>query len=127
MSYYESFIWAIGMLRPFVDPEKLLSNITGWGTTDRVLIMAGIGDRLLTRDLQESSAKTYREAFSQLVKDGLLEAKDYDVHPFPGEGGMDNSGHGVRVAWVPGSGHHLQNDVTWEVGAEKLLDFIMQL
>lgn len=115
------------MLRPFVEPEKLLSNITGWGTTDRVLIMAGIGDRLMTRDLQENSAKTYREAFSHLVKDGILEAKDYDVYPLPGEGCMDNSGHGVRVAWVPGSGHHLQNDVTWEVGAEKLLDFIMQL
>lgn len=127
LSRYESLNWVVGMLLPFVDPKKLLSNITGWGTTDRVLIMAGVGDRLLTKDVQESSAKTYRTAFSQLVKDGKLEGKDYDVHPLPGEGDMDNTGHGVRVAWVPGSGHHLQNDVAWEVGAEKLLDFIQQL
>ncbi len=127
LSRFESFTWAIGMLLPFVDPKKLLLNISGWGTTDRLLIMAGTEDKLLTRSVQEKSAKVYRTAFSQLVEGGKLEAKNNQVQLLEGEGGMDNTGHGVRLAWVPGSGHHLQNDVTWKIGAEKLLDFVQQL
>lgn len=98
LSRFESFHWALGMLLPFVDPPTLVANVAGWGTTDRILIMAGTEDQLLRRNIQEDSAKTYRAAFSQLVARGALEAKDYDVRPLAGEGGADTTGHGVRVA-----------------------------
>ncbi|RYO95971.1 hypothetical protein DL765_011709 [Monosporascus sp. GIB2] len=127
LSRYESFLWPIGMLLPFVDAKKVLQNITGWGASDKLLIMAGTGDKMMTKNVQEKAANTYRIAFSELVKDKKLEAKDEEVRPLAGEGGMDNSGRGVRLAWVPGAGHHLQNDAMWEIGAEKLLAFLQQL
>lgn len=128
LSRFESFLWPLAMFLPFVDPRRLLLNVTGWGAdVDRVLVMAGTADRMVTPDIVEKTARGYRAAFSRLVGDGEIEATDIGVHPLGGEGGIDNCGHGVRLAWVPGSGHHLQNDVMWEVGAEKLWEFIRQL
>ncbi|RYP70560.1 hypothetical protein DL771_005379 [Monosporascus sp. 5C6A] len=127
LSRYESIRWPLGMTRPFVDAKKLLQNITGWGASDRLLIMAGTADKLMTKNVQEQAADTYRIAFSELVKDKQLQAEDEEVRPLAGKGGMDNSGHGVRLAWVPGAGHHLQNEVMWEIGAEKILAFLQQL
>ncbi|KAI3340532.1 Alpha/Beta hydrolase protein [Ustulina deusta] len=125
MSSYESFLWPIGMIFRFVDPKKVLQNITGWGAgKNRVLIMAGIEEKLMTKPVQEKAADTYRTAFSGLVQDTKLEAHDDAVHALPGDGGMDSAGHGVELAWVPGAGHHLQNDTTWKIGAEKLLAFL---
>lgn len=130
LSRFESFLWPLGMLLPFVDPRRLLRSITGWDANvdvDRVLVMAGTADRMVSRDVAEETARVYRTAFSRLVGEGVIEAPDAEIRPLIGEGGMDNSGHGVRLAWVPGSAHHLQNDVTWEVGAVKLFEFIRQL
>ncbi len=125
MSSYESFLWPLGMIFRFVDPKKVLQNITGWGAgKNRVLIMAGIEEKLMTKPVQEKAADTYRTAFSELVQDTKLEAHDDAVHALPGDGGMDSAGHGVELAWVPGAGHHLQNDTTWKIGAEKLLAFL---
>ncbi|KAF3024390.1 hypothetical protein E8E14_014412 [Neopestalotiopsis sp. 37M] len=62
LSRYESFLWPMGMLLPFIDAKKVVSNITGWGKGERIFIMAGTGDRLMTSDVQEKSAMTYREA-----------------------------------------------------------------
>jgi hypothetical protein len=49
------------------------------------------------------------------------------VRRLEGQGGEDTTANGTRVTWVPGAGHHLQNDVQWQVGAEKLLAFYEQL
>ncbi|KAI1174988.1 Alpha/Beta hydrolase protein [Nemania sp. FL0916] len=127
MSRYEAFGWPLGMLFQFVDPKKALLNIKGWGVGNRLLIMAGTEDKLMTKPIQKQSAETYRTAFSELVREAALEAKDEPIYNTPGEGDMDNIGHGVQFAWVPGAGHHLQNDTAWEVGAEKLLEFLRQL
>ena len=130
MSRFESFVWTLGMILPFVDPRRLLLSIADWalgteaGDADRVLVMAGTADRIVSPDIVEKSARIYRAAFSRLIGDGGIGAKDAEVRPLDGEGGRDNSGHGVRLAWVPGSGHQLQNDVMWEVGAKKLVEFI---
>ena len=133
LSRFESFLWPLSMLLPFVDTRRVLLGIAGWGAdtgaadADRVLVMAGTADRMVTPDIVEKTAHGYRAAFSRLVGDGEIEATDIGVYPLGGEGGTDNCGHGVRLAWVPGSGHHLQNDVMWEVGAGKLWEFIRQL
>ncbi|GAP83912.1 putative alpha beta hydrolase fold protein [Rosellinia necatrix] len=127
MNRYESFLWPCGMVFRFADPKRVLRNITGWGTGNRVLIMAGTEEKLMTRPVQEKAAETYRAAFSGLVRDAILEAKDEAVQDLPGEGGLDNAGHGVELAYVPGAGHHLQNDTMWEIGAEKLLAFLRRL
>lgn len=127
MNRYESFLWPLGMLFRFTDPKKILRQITGWGTSNRVLIMAGTEEKLMTRPVQEKTADTYRTAFSELVRETKLQAKDDPVHALPGEGDLDTAGHGVDLAWVPGAGHHLQNDITWELGAAKLLAFLHRL
>jgi hypothetical protein len=128
LSHYESLLWPLAMLRPFVDAKRLLRNITGWGNDgDRVLIMSGTCDRLMTEDVQREAAKTYRDAFLDLVDDKKLECKVEEIARLEGEGSMDDTGLGVRLVFVPGAGHHVQNDVQWKVGAGKLLAFLQQL
>ncbi|KAI0113650.1 Alpha/Beta hydrolase protein [Nemania sp. FL0031] len=105
LNRYESFLWPLGMMFRFVDPKRMMRNIIGW----------------------EKSAETYRIAFSELVRESKLEAKDETIHALPGEGDLDNAGHGVDLAWVPGAGHHLQNDMPWEIGAAKLWAFLRRL
>ncbi|KAH7347874.1 Alpha/Beta hydrolase protein [Plectosphaerella cucumerina] len=125
---YESFLWPISMMVPFTRPESILSSIEGWGADgERLMVMTGTGDKMMTRDIMEGMAETYRGAFDGLVDAKKLDAKSSPVAPLEGEGGRDNAGRGVRQTWVPVAGHHLQNDVTWEVGAKKLLDFYEQL
>ncbi|KXJ96389.1 Alpha/Beta hydrolase protein [Microdochium bolleyi] len=137
LNRYESFLWPLGMLLPFTDARKILRNITGWGSGggERVLIMAGTGDKLMTRSVQEKSALTFRTAFSEIAgREGGIEAKDDNgsIRPLVAAGSgsgseLDNAGHGVQLAYVQGAGHHLQNDTMWEVGAEKLARFLEQL
>lgn len=126
---YESFWWPIGMLAPFVDARKLLGNILGWNRrSDRILIMAGTRDKLMTRDVQIKAAETYRGAVWAVMMMGKkLEANSAPVKELKGDGGEDNSGQGIRLAWVPGAGHHVQNDVQWKVGAAKLFAWLEQL
>lgn len=127
MSRYESLPWSLGSMFHFVDPKRVLRKIEGWGVSNRVLIMAGAEEELMTKPIQEKEAETYRAAFSELVRKRTIGARDDAIHNLAGEGGLDNVGHGVELAWVPGSAHHLQNDTTWEIGAEKLLAFLHRL
>ena len=90
--------------------------------------MAGSEDKLMTPEVQFNSAKTYRDAFVAMVEEKKIEAtSDEEIVKMDGENNFDDAGHGVRLAFVPGAGHHLQNDVQWKVGAEKLLAFLRQL
>ncbi|KAI1839934.1 hypothetical protein JX265_013890 [Neoarthrinium moseri] len=128
LNRYESFLWPLGMLLPFVNAQKLLSNITGWGSGgDRVLIMAGTGDKLMTEPVQRKAAKTYRDAFSEMAALKKIDAEVREPEKVKGGCGLDDTGRGVTLAFVPGAGHHLQNDVQWKTGAEKLLVFLKQL
>lgn len=125
---YESFLWPLGMMYPFVNARRLLGGIRGWGHgSERILIMAGTGDKLMTQGVQVKAAKTYRDAFSALVDEKKIDEDSGSVRKLEGEGGKDNGGCGVRLAWVPGAGHHVQNDVQWKVGAAKLLAWLGQL
>jgi len=127
LSPYESFLWIMGMSKLFVDPQRVLKQISGWGVGQRLLVLRGEEDKLMNKLEMDKLASFYRRAFMDLVSQKKVEAENANVQTLLGEGDEDNTGHGVRVSMVPGAGHHLQNDVTWEVGARKLLDFYQQL
>jgi pimeloyl-ACP methyl ester carboxylesterase len=123
MPKYESFLWPNGMLFPFVSFKNILQRITGWGRGERILILAGEKDRLVSLDIAQREASEYRDAFKELVVSKKIEAKVEEV----AEEGIESAGWGVRFRVVEGAGHHFQNDNMWEVGAEKLLEFYEQL
>ncbi|KAK1965809.1 alpha/beta-hydrolase [Colletotrichum sublineola] len=124
---YESFLWPISMMRPFSSAANVISSIAGWGSSERIMVLAGTQDKMMTHHIMSNLAAFYRKGFEELVSGKKLDAKVEAVKPLDGEGGDDDQGSGVRLAWVPGAGHHLQNDAMWEVGAKKLRDFYEQL
>jgi pimeloyl-ACP methyl ester carboxylesterase len=126
---YECFWWPLTMMRPFTSFPQILTQISGWGegSSSRVLVLRGEYDRLMTLPVMEKLANTFRTTFSQLVREKKIESKEETVATIPGVGGRDTEGDGVRLCVVPGAGHHMQNDVGWEVGAQKLLEFYQQL
>jgi hypothetical protein len=130
-SPYESFIWALGMTKPFINQQNVLSQITGWGSGSgngqSVMVLSGELDKIMTLPIMEDLGHTYRTTYSSMVQEKRLQGEDAEVVPISGEGDRDNTGHGVRYCLVPRAGHHLQNDVTWEIGAQKLLAFYEQL
>lgn len=99
-SRFESFWWPLSMMRPFATAPQILANIKP-GEGDCVLVMAGEQDKLMTPDVTRNTAAFYKAALS--------------------------AGKGVRMELVEGAGHHLQNDVQWEDGAQRLLDWYRQL
>ncbi|KAF9877586.1 hypothetical protein CkaCkLH20_04721 [Colletotrichum karsti] len=124
---YESFLWPFSMMLPFAKPASIVNSIGGWGSGERILVMAGTQDKLMTHGVTSNLARTLRTAFAELVGSNKLDAQADEVKPLAGEGDKDDDGDWVRLAWVPGAGHHLQNDVMWEIGANKLLEFYEQL
>ncbi|KAK4236710.1 Alpha/Beta hydrolase protein [Achaetomium macrosporum] len=125
---YESFIWALGMMKPFVDGQKVLGQISSWGSSRQgILVLSGEVDKIMRLPIMEDVAEMYRKTYRSMVQQKKLDGEEHDVESFPGEGGRDNSGLGVRYCVVPRAGHHLQNDITWEIGAQKLLEFYEQL
>lgn len=121
---YESFLWPLGMNLPFVNVRRMIQGIMGWGVGERILILVGGGDRLTSKDIKSRLATEHRSTFASLVREKKIEAKVEEVRSL---GGEDTAGEGVRFAVVPEAGHHLQNDLQWELGAQKLLDFYNQL
>ena len=93
------------------------------------MILRGEYDRLMTLPVMEKLAGAFREAYRQLVRasDKKIDWRTEDAGSLPGAGGEDTQADGVRFSCVPGAGHHMQNDVGWEVGVQKLLDFYEQL
>ncbi|KAH8655891.1 Alpha/Beta hydrolase protein [Xylariales sp. PMI_506] len=128
LARYESFLWPLGMMKPFVRAQQLLQNVLGWGnSTERILIMAGTGDKLMTESVQRHAAKTYRDAYQKMMRSNNVDTKGEEIYKVEGEGGMDDTGFGVRLAFVPNAGHHLQNDSQRDTGAAKLVAFLKQL
>ncbi len=127
ISPYESLRWALGMMKPFANGEKVLEHISGGGSGQRLMVLAGELDKIMTVPIMQELAQWYRTKYNFLVRQGAVQGVDDEVVPLPGAGDQDNVGHGVRFCVVPKAGHHLQNDVPWEVGAQKLLAFYQQL
>ena len=124
---YESFMWAVDMMKPFVDQEKVLAQIAARDRGESVMILSAELDRIMRLPIMEDLAETYRATYSSMVREKRLRGEDAEAVPLAGEGDGDSVGHGVRYCVVPRSGHQLQNDVPWEVGARKLLAFYEQL
>ena len=128
---YESFLWPLGMMAPFANAATIVRRVAGWGQGggQRILVLAGGRDRLMTVDIMEKLAGFYRQPLRLLIRDKKLDAVDGPVEDGENSSkrGVDTNGDGVRFCVVPSAGHHMQNDVEWEVGAEKLLAFYRQL
>lgn len=131
---YESFLWPLGMMVPFANAATIIRKIADWGRGggQRILVLAGGRDRLMTMDVMEKLAAFYRQPLRQMLRDKKLDTVDGSS----GQVGdrensvnrdVDSDGDGVRLCVVPSAGHHMQNDAEWEVGAEKLLTFYRQL
>lgn len=123
LSPYESLLWPIGMFRPFVNVHNILQGIVDWGTSDRVMVLGGENDKLVTMSIMRRVAGTYRSAFGDLVESKKIEAESKGLRTQ----GEDNFGKGVTHATIPSAGHHTQNDEPWVVGAKKILSFYEQL
>lgn len=100
MNRYESFLWPSSMMRPFASANSILKHVDDQ-VKAAVLVMAGSQDKLMTPKITQETTAFYREA-------AITARGDDDA---------------VRLEFVEGAGHHLQNDIQWEDGAAKLLDF----
>jgi pimeloyl-ACP methyl ester carboxylesterase len=124
MPKYESLNWAIGMLRAFVDPTKVIGNIVGWEESDgkggRVAVIAGGVDKLMRLDIMERVAETYRGVVREMVGKKKVEmGTDGDEGLREVEKGvLEERREGVTLVVVEEAGHHLQNDAQREKGAE---------
>lgn len=121
-------------MAPFANAATIIRGISDWGHGggQRILVLAGGRDRLMTMDVMEKLAAFYRQSLKLLLKEKKLDAADSpsgQVHEYKNSVNrdVDTDGDGVRLCVVPSAGHHMQNDAEWEVGAEKLLTFYRQL
>ena len=116
MPEYESMLFPLGMMFPFVNIRRVLGNIVGWNRPNqsRLLVIAGERDKLMGVSLMQKMAALYRNAMVDFFAPEKLPLKDVD-------GGL------VTFEVVGGSGHHIQNDLYWEDGAGKILKFLEQL
>jgi len=124
----EAVFWALGMTSKFVDFRRVVQNIAGWGggklDGERILIMGGELDILMDPQMIHRLAKDYRNT----ARDSMGEKVDRinDVG-YSEEAYTEDREDGVRVVIVKGAGHHVQNDLQWEVGAQRVVDFLQQL
>lgn len=128
MPAFESILWPLGMMFPFVNTRNVLKNLLGWSTAskERVLVLAGSEDALMGVKLMLRMAKHYRKAFTVLVRQKHLRADLVEAETEI-EDKDGSSGRGVRFGVVDGAGHHMQNDLQWEDSAQQLLSFVEQL
>lgn len=140
---YESMCWPMQALSPFVTGPDVVSQITGWtprkvstslkqaggptGIAPRFLVLAAEHDVLCTPPVLKDAAKRYRAAFHHCMRVGMLAGvseEDVRIEDSDGEG---EDRDGVAFTVVKGLGHHLQNHVEWERGAEAVLRWADEL
>jgi hypothetical protein len=125
-------------LSAFVTGPDVLTRITGWkarksvgdepsGITPRFLVVAAEHDVLCTPPVLRDAAKRYRAAFHHCVRVGKLDGVSEDDARVEKCDEESEERDGVAFTVVKGLGHHLQNHVEWEKGAEALLKWANQL
>lgn len=117
MPEYESMLFPLGMMLPFVNIRSVLGNIVGWtgSNRSRLLVIAGEKDKLMGVSLMQKMASRYRNLMYNFFgppRTLPLKVTDRAL---------------VTFEVVEGSGHHIQNDLYWEDGAAKILKFLEQL
>jgi|TARA_R110002003_G_scaffold595_9_gene20783 hypothetical protein len=141
LSPYESMLWPVQALSPFITGPDVLSRITGWtsrkpigtmangpaGITPRLLVLAAEHDVLCTPPVLEDAARRYRAAFHHCVRAGKLDGvSEHEARAEKSdEEGEDRDG--VAFTVVGGLAHHLQNHENWERGAQALLRWTEKL
>jgi pimeloyl-ACP methyl ester carboxylesterase len=122
------------MIPKFVDFRKVVErSIVGLGgskpDSERILILVGELDVFMDVRTMHRLAKRYREAVRHSIgenEEGRVSS--FEGHEVDGEQAyMEDRGDGVRMVVVKGAGHHVQNDLQWEVGAQRVVDFLQQL
>lgn len=127
MPKYESLLWPLGMSFKFTNFQNVLKRISSKGHGSRILILASQCDKLVTLDIAKREAEEYRNVFRDLALTNRLKVEVDEVVEVDNGVEGESEGCGVQVRVVEGAGHHFMNDVMWEEGAEKLLDFYKQL
>jgi hypothetical protein len=90
-------------------------------------VLAAEHDVLCKRPVLEATAAQYRAAFHHCVRVGKLDGvSEYDARVEASDGEGENR-DGVAFTVVKGLGHHLQNHVAWERGAEVVLKWVEKL
>lgn len=127
-------LWPMQALFRFVTGPDVISSIVGWrlkkatdsdkyaDLSSRFLILAGEEDVLCTPSILKDAANRYDAAFHHCMATGKLDDVSESNVTLESE---DLSGVTFKVA--KGLGHHLQNHVEWERGAEEVLQWLEQL
>lgn len=87
--------------------------------------MIGSEDVLMDLGMARKQVAEYRSALDTAT--GQETNQSANSRPQPIEGATVESTGGTRLVIVDGAGHHLQNDIQRDIGAEALLDFVRQV
>jgi pimeloyl-ACP methyl ester carboxylesterase len=130
----DSMVGLIGMIPKFVDFQTVVQRGIVWlagGKPDgeRILIIVGEHDVLMDVPLMHQLAKRYRDAVRGSMGEEQVDRVSCAVGYEAGleEAYTENREDGVRMVVVKGAGHYVQNDLQWEVGAQRVADFLQQL
>jgi hypothetical protein len=141
MPAYETMMWPMAMMGSFrqwlkgspswLDVKQIVNHISGSSEAsveDRVCVMVGSKDVLMDVGMARRQVAEYREALVQRVDVPEAESgneqqpqKETSI-----EGVTVESAGAVRLVVVDGAGHHVQNDLQREAGAEALLQFLRE-
>lgn len=117
---YESMIWPLFMMTPFVNTQGVIRSIVEWKRGRKnLLVVAGEKDVLMTPKIMWDVKEVYKSVSRVLMP--WLEVKEEKKDKVDVESG--NVGFEV----VSDSGHHFQNDRHWEEAASKIRGFLEQL
>jgi len=120
LAEYESMIWPLGMMFPFVNTTGVIRNIVEWKRGRKnLLVVAGEKDVLMTPKIMWDVRTVYKGVVERLSP-WLSEKGDSKV-------AEANDEENVGFEVVSDSGHHFQNDIHWEEAAEKIEKFLGQL
>ncbi|PSK53993.1 Actin-related protein 2 [Elsinoe australis] len=111
MSPFESLIWPSSIMSRFVSVKKILQHVSVFLDRPAVLIMAAEKSRLMGVPMMRSMADEYAVG----VRDILLQQGE--------DASSSQVAQAVSFEVVSRVGHHLQNDLNWREGAEKLAKF----
>lgn len=87
-------------------------------------VMVASEDMMIDKKIYERQVAELRDGVRQLQETGVVDGKKDEVEGT--EGATVESKSGVRLVVVKGAGHHLQNDLQRDVGAEALMGFARQ-
>jgi hypothetical protein len=121
----------MSMMFPFANSRKVTQGLLDWEVEicqQRIMILVGERDCLMDVPLMKKTAEGYRRAYRAAFGIKEMEHSESDkANDEENDKSALVASDGVRFVIVKDAGHHLQNDLQWEEGAARILDFIEQL